>query len=195
MELIVISAPHKIAAEHSYVHQLFEAGLSLLHLRKPDWELRELDAWIAEIDPVYRARLVLHQCHELASVYGITRLHYTEAHRRRLNMQEWPQGEVTRSTSIHDLSALRSLRGFEYCFFGPVFDSLSKPGYQGRVGIDFSIPVGEGIKIIALGGIDPNNIHLIRQMNFDGAAVLGALWNKPETAVENYNTLKQKIGW
>lgn len=85
----------------------------------------------------------------------------------------------------------------DYVWLSPLFDSISKAGY--RSGIDIagasrllldgrrtegagkSAPAsGEAFpfsgRIVALGGISPENIARVRMAGFGGAAVLGALW-------------------
>jgi thiamine-phosphate pyrophosphorylase len=40
-------------------------------------------------------------------------------------------------------------------------------------------------KVIALGGIDINNIKDVKKYGFGGAAILGALWNKFDLCTTN----------
>lgn len=76
---------------------------------------------------------------------------------------------------------------WDFLLLGPVFDSISKAGYKGR---HFSnIPRNA----IAIGGITPSNLEKLQQMGFYGAAMLGALWQKPERAVEVF--IKAKTSW
>lgn len=48
---------------------------------------------------------------------------------------------------------------------------------------------------MAIGGITPGRIEAIRALGFDGAAMLGAIWNDPGKAThilrECYDQLKQ----
>lgn len=76
---------------------------------------------------------------------------------------------------------------WDFLLLGPVFDSISKAGYKGR---HFSnIPRNA----IAIGGITPSNLEKLQQMGFYGAAMLGAIWQKPERAVEVF--IKAKTSW
>ena len=36
-------------------------------------------------------------------------------------------------------------------------------------------------------------IYKIKEMNFDGAAVLGAIWNEPAHGIENFIKLKKNL--
>lgn len=99
------------------------------------------------------------------------------------------------STSVHDLQTLQQLPSqFSYAFFSPVFDSISKQQYKGVVGEDFCLTDEQKpLQVIALGGIDADNVSKLVAMNFDGAALLGSIWNEPEKAVENFKKTNHAI--
>jgi thiamine-phosphate pyrophosphorylase len=190
MELMVISHPDAVIDEPLLINNLFLAGLSCLHIRKPAIDVKSFQTLINGIAPRFYHRISLHQWHELAADYGITRLHYTERHRlatSEKSRKEQKNAGYRLSTSIHDLTLLPSLTDFDYTFYGPVFPSLSKPGYESRVPTDFKLDKAEAkTKVIALGGITPARLPILKTMNFDGAAVLGALWNQPQLALATF---------
>lgn len=90
------------------------------------------------------------------------------------------------STSIHHPDSLAALQGsFAYTFFGPVFNSISKQGYERVVTDEFYLPdSSKAIPVVALGGITEKHLARVKAMNFDGAAVLGHLWEQPQRAPE-----------
>jgi thiamine-phosphate pyrophosphorylase len=197
MELIVISNPMAVADENIIINKLFMAGLKCFHIRKPESDFQTIKELLNGIAPCFYERIALHQFHEMASDFGINRLHYTESERIQSNPQQW-QLQVEKgfilSTSIHDTTLLPQLKYFEYVFYGPVFNSLSKPGYQSKLTADFRLDRHSiKPKIIALGGVEASNLIKVKAMNFDGAAVLGTLWNEPDKAVERFTQLKEKL--
>ncbi|EOR94172.1 Thiamin-phosphate pyrophosphorylase [Arcticibacter svalbardensis MN12-7] len=192
MKLIVISNPTELAAEAKTINALFELGLKCFHLRKPHGDINKLRDFLKQINPMYYPRIALHQYHELATELGIKRLHFTEQARQDTGtemLEMYREQGYILSTSIHELSIVKSLTHFEYAFYGPVFNSLSKPGYQGVLAENFKLEHSGSLKIIALGGITRLNITAIRDMNFDGAAFIGTIWNDPKHAIENFNSL------
>jgi thiamine-phosphate pyrophosphorylase len=197
MQLIVISHPDIVAHEAQLINQLFEVGLTRLHLRKPDWDERQLVDLLRQIDHAFYPHIALHQQQHIASDFDIKRLHYTEKHRlatEQDKMIRQKEGGYILSTSIHDEAELSSLEPFDYTFFGPVFNSISKPGYQGKLPEDFRINRNEThTKVIALGGVEVANLDKLKAMNFDGAAVLGTIWNAPAKAITNFNTLQDHL--
>lgn len=197
MQLIVISGTEDIADEAAIINDLFQAGLLRLHLRKPGSTLQQVRVLLDGIDAAFYNRIALHQHHGLASEYGITRQHYPE-HMRVQTMSDELIGQrakgYTLSTSVHDLQAIASLAGFDYAFLGPVFNSLSKPGYNSTLQFGFSLNK-QDVKpeIIAIGGIEPQKISTIKAMGFDGIAVLGTIWGQPEKAVRTFESLQDTI--
>lgn len=186
MELIVISKEIYFKTEGKIINKLFNNGLNIFHLRKQDVDKARLVDLLHEIDPVFHCRIALHQFHHIAPDFGITRLHYSE--RLRRESLPFPQ-DNTLSTSIHSWDSISEIGQFNYAFFSPVFDSLSKPGYQGSIIPGFRIPETE-VSIVALGGINYNNARQIINMGFKGMALLGALWNDPLEAVDNFKKIQ-----
>ena len=194
MKLIVISNPDFIQEEAEIINGLFVAGLKCLHLRKPDSTEKEMRELIEKINPVFYNRLSLHQHHILAKHFGIFRLHFTEKNRGQTSeekLQKLKEEGYRISTSIHNLVQVDLLSPhFDYSFFGPVFDSISKSGYKSVLTKDFFMSNElKKIPIIGLGGIDIENIQEVEKMNFDGAAVLGTLWKDPMKAVDTFARL------
>jgi thiamine-phosphate pyrophosphorylase len=197
--LIVISHTDMLPGEAAIIQQLFVEGLEVFHLRKPEADEQAVRALIEAIPAVYHNRIVMHGFFQLMSAYDIRRWHFREEHRRATTVERLAQlkdkGYIL-STSVHDLQTLQSLPAlFSYTFFSPVFDSISKQQYKGVAGDDFYLrDEQKPVPVIALGGINAGNIQSVVAMNFDGAALLGALWNEPANAVENFKLLQQKVG-
>lgn len=197
MELIVISSPVAVADECIIVNQLFQSGLKYFHIRKPGNDIQTVRELLNGIDPGFYDRIALHQFHEMAADFGIKRLHYTEAARKQSNVQRWQRqidNGFTLSTSIHDITLLPGLKLFEYVFYGPVFNSLSKPGYLSELPADFNLTrPGINPKVIALGGIEVSNLTKVKLMGFNGAAILGVLWNEPDKAMVRFKEIKGNL--
>ena len=135
------------------------------------------------------------QHHHLVEAFGMSRLHYTEKDRLKIDQLKLAvqanEGYLL-STSVHDVQVIPTLLHFEYTFLSPVFNSISKAGYQGMLPAGFCLGKSKpGPKVIALGGVDESNIEQIKRMNFDGAAVLGAIWQYPQQAISNFISIKK----
>ena len=194
--LIVITAPTAEDDEVNIINDLFKNGLEILHVRKNDIDKSELRTLIGKIHSTYHHQISLHQYHEIANDYGIKRLHFTEAKRKEMSEEaliQFKADKNTLSTSLHQVEAYNTLSGcFEYAFFGPVFNSISKQGYTSSLKKDFVFPVKNNHpKVIAIGGIDATNIQHAMHMQFNGAALLGAIWQKPGESIQQFKAVQK----
>lgn len=193
MKLIVMSAPHLFKEEGDVINALFEAGMDIFHLRKPGVSIPALRTLIEQIDPACRQMLVLHQHHALCDEFELPRRHYPEQlrqHHAASGFADQQQRGLILSTSIHDLDSISPCSAFEYVFFSPVFDSISKAGYHSKLPTSFRLERKSGWPaVIALGGIEASHVEQVSAMNFDGLAVLGAIWNIGQSPVENFLAL------
>ena len=189
--MIVITSPIQIANEINTIHALFENGLELLHVRKPDFSETEMKTFVSKIKTTFRHRLVLHSHHQLALEFGINRIHFTEKNRvatSKESLENWKKSGYTLSTSIHQMSDFEALSTvFDYAFFGPVFESISKPNYVSN--LDFKKELKQrknnNTTLIALGGITSKNIKTALAFGFDDVALLGSIWNNNHS-IENF---------
>ncbi|KIC92082.1 thiamine phosphate synthase [Flavihumibacter sp. ZG627] len=176
--LIVIADTIIRKNEADIINALFDEGMPLFHLRKPAASANQIMGLLIDIKPQYINQIALHAHHQLASYFCLHRLHYTEAKRHRTSCAEWralAECGYSLSTSLHQQNDINLLPGsFKYAFFGPVFNSISKPGYNPHQTSN-AIAVTH-TKLIAIGGINTGNMQDAIQMGFDGIAVLGAIW-------------------
>lgn len=195
--MIVITNPTAIANETNTIHALFENGLELLHIRKPDFSESEMRVFLSSINPEYRQQLVLHSQHQIAEEFEIIRFHLTEKHRFEIcpeTLYWYNEKGVRLSTSTHtivDFNALNIL--YEYAFLSPVFPSISKANHQSRIDLFEVIKerTNFSTQLVALGGISPENMKTTIAQGFDKNALLGTIWNSKQP-IENFK-LCQKI--
>ncbi len=190
MQLIVISHPETIENESDIINSLFNEGLELFHLRKPTYSEQELIGFLKKIKSKYYSRIVLHQHYSIAQNFGINRIHFSEKNRiaaTEKELKKWKEKKYTLSTSVHSISDYELLSAnFSYTFLGPVFESISKQDYKPESAKMIQVKENKNrtIKIIAIGGITANTIEKIKLANFDGAAILGAIWSNTSNAIE-----------
>lgn len=192
--LIVLSHSDFRSGETKIVNTLFLAGLELFHIRKYGASEESLLKWVNEIAPEYRSRLVLHHNHEWGRSIGLQRFHYSERDRLTWETQNWSGADslFTYSTSVHSLEEYNELPDhFSYSFLSPVFDSISKTDYR-AVKFDLGERMDKKTALIGLGGIQADNVKQVSEMGFDGAALLGAIWNS-ENPVESFERIQHEI--
>jgi thiamine-phosphate pyrophosphorylase len=187
--LIVITAQEYWEGEEDCLEEMLEAGVEKLHIRKSGGA----EMLLKRLALRWSSRLVLHggqDAVELARAYGVPQVH---GHWHR------PWGSATQgialSASLHSWEEVREVvpGRLEYVFLSPLFDSISKPGYMAGEGL---LRRPEGVApcgLIGLGGIDKDTIGQVIEHGWDGAAVLGAIWEKPGEAVERFLHLKEIV--
>ena len=86
---------------------------------------------------------------------------------------------------MSDFEELSSV--FDYAFFGPVFESISKPNYVSNLDFKKELEQRKNNKtaLIALGGITSENIKTALTFGFDDVALLGSIWNNNHS-IENF---------
>ena len=182
--IIVFTNPSPILNEHEQINEMFEEGLVKLHVKKNDFDLVQMKNWMQQINTAYYNRIVLHGFQELTDEFGIKNIHFSEEFRKRNSTIHF-KNEFKYSTSIHNVNYLEDIHSnYNYVFLGPVFESISKPNYKSKEKLSLS-GIEKKTKIIGIGGIDSKEkIDELKSRNFDGAALLGGIWN-------NSNALNQ----
>lgn len=186
MKLIVISYPTFIPNEAMLIVQLFQHGLENFHLRKPEWEITQLEQLLSQIPVKFRNRIVIHDHFHLAEKYLLAGIHFTK--RTKPQMDKWITFPGSKSISCHHIEELKSLNeSINYAFISPVFDSISKDGYKSNLNfqeLQSFLKKNKTMQIVALGGISEKNITKCQQLGFDGVAVLGSIWKGNHSADE-----------
>ena len=184
MKWIVITMPDFIENEANYINQLFEAGLDLLHLRKPESCIDDCERLLQEINPKWYPGIVVYDHFSLCQKYHLHGIHLNS---RNHQVPDGFQGSLSRSChTFREVTAAQKEAVFSYVFLSPIFDSISKKGYKHNIANkDLEDAGNNGIineKVIALGGIIPQFIPQLRAWNFGGAAFLGDIWNRRQDA-------------
>lgn len=209
--LVVLTAPKFFPGEAEYLEGLLEAGLGKLHLRKPGATSGEgrgsrsaaagkksMEDLLERLSPRWHSRLVLHGSMEWAEAYKIPQIHGPVRYRSGSGSSGGGGREIISpeglaiSTSVHSWEEVKALpEGVAYTFLSPLFDSISKPGYMANTGL-LQRPAGlYPCKVIGMGGIEESNIREVLRQGWDGAAVLGWIWEEPREAVKRFERLKK----
>ena len=142
MKWIVITMPEFIRNEANYIEQLFESGIDLLHLRKPEASLEDYENLIQKIDAKWYPQIVIHEHFELCEKYH---LHGIHLNKRNSGIPKGYKGHISRSChNFQEVTAALNLPNkenpegnapasksiYDYVFLSPIFDSISKKDYR-----------------------------------------------------------------
>jgi thiamine-phosphate pyrophosphorylase len=181
------------------VRAILAAGCRWLLLREKDMDASAREALLVRLVALaapHSARVMVHgDARAAARIAGVAGVHLAEAGgavevaRAR---QALPAGALL-GQSVHDRAAAAAAltAGADYVTFGPVFPSLSKPGYGPGVGACDALAALAGAwpgRIVALGGITPANAALCRKAGAAAVATLGAVMAaaRPEEVVAGF---------
>ncbi len=178
MQIIVISPEGRDPREATALGRMLAAGLERYHVRKPGWPPGEIESWITGLPAAWRKRLILHGHPTLARDLGLFGTH--------LGDRDRAGATDAFSSACHDLQNLSERLGaFPQVIFGPVFPSLSKPGYGPRQGFPWErlkglLSLPRSGAAIAIGGVTAARLGRCHELGFDGAAVIGAVWGSDD---------------
>ena len=177
MKLIVITSPQFIGGEASYITSMLQKGIDLVHLRKPESSPCDCAKLLDAIPEELHRRIVIHYHHCLCKDYHLGGMHISPYHMS----QTLPRYGGTISRSCHSIDEIASFKSsYDYLFLSPIFNSISKQGYLGAFSASqLQEAQQKGIidnKVVALGGITANNLSIVKQLGFGGAALLGDVW-------------------
>ena len=190
MDVLLITQPKLKHNEANSISKLFDAGLERLHIRKPEYTALEISCLLDAIPEHCHPNIVIHRHPELVSDYNLAGYHHADG-------EEIRNCKGTISRSLHSLKDLWTIDdGLDYVFFGPVYRSISKKGYEPKVPLPKVREVLHEIsknkkrpKIYALGGIRRKKIIPLTESGFDGFALLGSIWghSDPVDAFRKFN--------
>jgi len=152
---------------------------------------------LSKIPDVYHERIVLHRHPELLKDFSLAGYHHYAS-------EKLVDCKGTKSRSLHKLDELKDLKEpLDYCFFGPVYESISKKGYVPKVSLPELGGVLYNLKktksktplIYALGGVRRRKIPELFNLGFDGVTLLGSIWGKkdPVAAFERYQFMERSV--
>lgn len=187
MRLVVLSPPESAPQEIEVLEALLSAGLERYHVRKPGWSRDQTDAWLAELPNAWRPRIVLHRPGDLVQRHGLGGGHWSDD---AATPSQAPASHPWASRSCHDRAGLEQALGrWNAVLLSPIFPSISKPDW-GPVSEEEVEAIGERLRrrtaeerrteVLALGGITAARLARVRDLGFDGVAVLGGIWRAPD---------------
>jgi len=179
-KFIIITPEKNHPHEDQILHALVRAYGITIHVRKPDFTEEQYKAYLSGYASIL-SHIVIHEHHSLAKEFSVKGIHMKESDRK--SAKEIPNDVKIISTSLHNTEDVKNLsHEFEYIFYSPLFKSISKENYgtnnttESLANTIVELKKRTSIPIIGLGGINEENIVLVKSSGFDGAAVLGSVW-------------------
>jgi len=204
MRLIIISPPEDIPDEPQVVCRILHQSSATVHLRKPGQTHRQIADYLKQVPVSYHPRIMVHGHQRLLDRFDLMGIHFTEKDRihdlQRLRQLRLAQPGCRLSSAFHRITDIPEYDGLlDYILLSPIFDSVSKPGYQAafdHADIRRFLSWTEHT-VIALGGLDVQRAVTAASLGFKGIAVLGAVWQalSPVKAARQLSTVCADQHW
>ena len=182
--LILITPENDVENEIAIVNAIFEAGLEVLHVRKPNKNYAQHMAYLSGIEERFHSKIMLHYEHDLAEDFMLKGVHVQEEPRVEfgedfgLYVTRFTSQGYDVSTSFHEAYEIVLYKEVPliYNLLSPVFKAISKPGMLGRA---FDVNA-INLPVIGMGGVSENNIDVVKKLGYTGVGVLGGVWSNSE---------------
>ncbi len=182
MIIAFISHDKWIQDEQNVITALLEDGLDYCHIRKPEAGVQQIKNFINTIHHKYHNKLIVHYHFELLKTFDLRGIHFSNNNKHMID--DFLKTDYHKSISVHSLKEAEEYKdkGFDYMFLSPVFDSISKSGYDSgfKPGEVKAFLSKNSVPLVALGGVDETRIKTVYDEGFSGIALYGALWKRFE---------------
>ncbi len=177
MKLIIQTLPTYFVEEDKILTALFEEGMDILHINKPDSEPLYMERLLSLIPTKMYGKIVVHQHYYLKKEHDLKGIH--------INNPDDPVPEgfkkhITRSTyRISDLKEFK--KQCDYVMLHSLFDSLHDEVKASLSPEEIYEANHKGLidkHVYALGGMSLENIQQAKDMGFGGVVICGDLWNR-----------------
>lgn len=176
-------------------------GLDVLHIRKPHSKGKEIYEFIKQIDEIYHRQIMLHDHFDLIDEFHIKGIHINHNDRKGFWFKWFTLPAIKRKHKHMQISysaqgirecIVASKRDIDYIMLGRIFSTHSKSGLNPQFDIDELKHMNNhiAIPVIAQGGINDTNVHLLKSMGFSGFVIHKYIWenSNPITAFEKIIT-------
>ena len=170
-----MTQPTFFVEENKIIERLFESGLDMLHLYKPDSSPMYAERLLTLLPDNYYNNIVVHEHYYLKEEYKLHGIHIDNAD----NVSPTGlKGHISRTCS--DLSMLKSMKSISnYVFLNNVFTTgETQPAFTQE---QLKAAQKHGLidrHVYAMGGVSLDKIRAAKDMGFGGVVVCDDLWSK-----------------
>lgn len=171
MRLILLTSERRSVSEPEVIAHALREGFERVHIKREGLTVEESIGLLAHFKK--DKRIVMHTRHEVAKAFGVS-IHLSESSR---TSNHDPEAISTSFHSVEDL--VGNYSGFTYSFIGPVYDSISKVNYPGKIDLS-AIPSHIRKFVVPIGGMTKDRIHEVRAKGYSSIAFRGTVWNSAD---------------
>lgn len=200
MKKVVQTLPYEVFNESEKINQLFNAGLDILHIRKPLFGYTEMKSLINGIDKKFHEKVVIHSNFKLLSKFNLKGIHtdldeLNSFIKRPYFMYLKKMHNISLSVTVSKFSISKIEDDLiDYIFLGPVFQKFSEESIVQKINL-FELKnelIKTNKEVFAQGCFNLNNVFTIKASGFSGPVLQSYIW-KSGDFLNTFNTFKQNI--
>jgi len=198
--LTLITQSSRLSGEAFFacLEQALEGGLQQVLVREKEMDSARLLAFASKIRLLtqrYNAKLIIHSQADIAKAVSADGVHVSSMDMQDMPaIRQWLGQGISLSTACHNLAELKLAEqwGADLLLVSPIFHTQTHPDTQ-PLGLDGfqQLVDATDLPVIALGGISPQNRHLLADYP---VAVLGALLDSKSPKETAQALLAQDLG-
>ena len=200
MQTIIYTPPNNLENEIEIISQLLDNGADYLYIYKPELDDFSLVDFVPERywKQCISTSLIITKEFDLGG-YHFTRDIVQKNQLYNEKILNWlTETNKISSVTAHSIDELKKYAfNFKHVVVSPIFPSISKENHSYDWDLEeLKLTTHDSrltTKLFAVGGVDESNIDVVKNLNFDGIGLLGALWKEPENAITNFNQIKYLI--
>lgn len=178
MKLVVMTKPTFFVEEDKILADLFEEGLDILHLYKPNSSPLYAERLLSLLPDCYYGKINVHDHYYLKGEYGLNGIHIESPD---APLPDGYRGRFSRTCT--ELGKLKEAKKkSEYVLLKYIHDSQSEPDKKACfTENELREASRKGLidrHVYALGGMNLDNIRMAKDLGFGGVVICGDLWNR-----------------
>ncbi len=210
MKTIIYTPANNIENEVEIISELLDNGADYLYIYKPELDDYSIVDFVETMPEKYWKKcistsLIITKEFDLGG-YHFTRDIVQKNKKYNEKILAWlKETNKTSSVTAHSIEELEKYAGtFNHVIVSPIFPSISKENHsydwnmeELRI-MNYELRIKSQIsnlksQIFAVGGVDINKIDVVKNLNFDGVGLLGAIWIDAESAISNFNQILERL--
>jgi thiamine-phosphate pyrophosphorylase len=203
MQTIIYTPANNIENEIEIISQLLDNGADYLYIYKPELDDFSLVDFVETIPERYwkqciSTSLIITKEFDLGG-YHFTRDIVQKNELYNEKILNWlSETNKISSVTAHSIDELKKYAvNFKHVIVSPIFPSISKENHSYDWDLEeLKLTTHDSrltTKLFAVGGVDETKISTVKNLNFDGIGLLGALWKEPENATEVTELVNQHL--
>ncbi|MBO5699115.1 MAG: thiamine phosphate synthase [Bacteroidaceae bacterium] len=178
MKLILQSSPEFFIEEHQILMALFDEGLELVHLSKPNSEPIYCERLLSLMPDSYRKNIVTHDHFYLKNEYALRGIHLNHPD---IELPHNYKGPV--SCTVQDIEDVPNLKKqMDYLFLPNVYEYPEPHKFATNYNLSSLKELAKkkiiDKKVFLKGCVELENIEQIKEIGFGGVVINGAIWDR-----------------